>query len=64
MAVFLVVVLSITLILQALRAAAELLTRLYLRLRVRRKTRLLNSLVSEGKPVTPPSLESVAPYGR
>ena len=64
MAVFLVVVLSITLILQALRVAAELLTRLYLRLSIRRKTRLLNSLVSEGKQTAPPSLESVTPYGR
>ena len=64
MAVFLVAVLSITLILQELRAAAGLLTRLYLRLRVRRKTRLLNSLVSEGKQTAPASLESVAPSGR
>jgi hypothetical protein len=64
MAVFLVVVLSITLVLRTLRAAAEVLTRLYLRLRVRRKIRLLNNLVGEGKQAAPPSLESVAPNGR
>jgi hypothetical protein len=64
MAVFLLVVLSFTLILQALRAASELLTRLYLRFRVWRRTRLLNSLVSEGKQTASPSLDSVGPYGR
>jgi hypothetical protein len=61
MAVFLQIALSITLILHALRAAAE---PIYRRLRIWRQTRPLNNPVSEGKQTASQSLGSVAPYGR
>jgi hypothetical protein len=64
MLVFLLAVLSITLILQALRAAAQLMTRLYLKLRIWRRSRLHASLFGEAKQKAPMEPESVLPYAR